>query len=215
MKTLLFRFLLSVALLLMQTTNITAGGPISIQKFGVLPENTPQANHEALQRAIDTAEKSGTALYVEPAEGGYRISSGIVLKRNVSLIGAHGPVGRGTLNPDKAEPTGSLFVITDNEKPFITVRSATQIRGIQFYYPEQAYSDPSKIIEYHPTIQVDKDENVEGVTLSCLTFYGEYTAMDFASTGKNVNEQILFEMLCKGLHKISYANKFIMQSDLN
>ena len=193
MKTLLLRFLLSVALLLMQATNITAGGPISIQKFGVLPENTPQANREALQRAIDTAEKSGTALYVEPAEGGYRISSGIVLKRNVSLIGAHGPVGRGTRNPDKAEPTGSLFVITDNEKPFITVRSATQIRGIQFYYPEQAYSDPSKIIEYHPTIQVDKDENVEGVTLSCLTFYGEYTAMDFASTGKNVNEQILFE----------------------
>jgi len=25
----------------------------------------------------------------------------------------------------------------------------------------------------------------------------------------------LLEMLCKGLHNISYANKFIMQSDLN
>ena len=65
MKTPLFRFLLSVALLLMQATNSTAGGPISIQKFGVPPENTPQANREALQRAIDMAEKSGTALYVE------------------------------------------------------------------------------------------------------------------------------------------------------
>ena len=26
---------------------------------------------------------------------------------------------------------------------------------------------------------------------------------------------IMVEMLCKGLHNISYANKFIMQSDLN
>ena len=119
-------------MLFIAAANITAGGPVSIQKFGVLPGNSPQANREALQRAIDTAEKSGTALYVEPAEGGYRVASGIVLKKNVSLTGAHGPVGRGTRNPGKAEPTGSLFVITDTEKPFITVRSATQIRGIQF-----------------------------------------------------------------------------------
>ena len=27
--------------------------------------------------------------------------------------------------------------------------------------------------------------------------------------------QFLLEMLCKGLHNSSYANKFIMQSDLN
>lgn len=93
-------------MLFIAAANITAGGPVSIQKFGVLPGNSPQANREALQRAIDTAEKSGTALYVEPAEGGYRVASGIVLKKNVSLTGAHGPVGRGTRNPGKAEPTG-------------------------------------------------------------------------------------------------------------
>ena len=28
-------------------------------------------------------------------------------------------------------------------------------------------------------------------------------------------QHFLLEMLCKGLHKSSYANKFIMQSDLN
>ena len=28
-------------------------------------------------------------------------------------------------------------------------------------------------------------------------------------------KQFLLELLCKGLHKSSYANKFIMQSDLN
>ena len=31
----------------------------------------------------------------------------------------------------------------------------------------------------------------------------------------NKMQQFLLEMLCKGLHKSSYANKFIMQSDLN
>ena len=28
-------------------------------------------------------------------------------------------------------------------------------------------------------------------------------------------QEFLLELLCKGLHNISYANKFIMQSDLN
>ncbi|MBP6528165.1 MAG: DUF1016 family protein, partial [Prevotella sp.] len=31
----------------------------------------------------------------------------------------------------------------------------------------------------------------------------------------NKMQQFLLELLCKGLHNISYANKFIMQSDLN
>ena len=43
-------------MLFIAAANITAGGPVSIQKFGVLPGNSPQANREALQRAIDTAE---------------------------------------------------------------------------------------------------------------------------------------------------------------
>ena len=40
---------------------------------------------------------------------------------------------------------------------------------------------------------MDKNEPVQGVTLSCLTFFGEYMAMDFESTGGKANEQILFE----------------------
>lgn len=122
-----------------------------------------------------------------------QVAGGIRLKKNVSLIGVHGPTGRGTRNPEKAEPVGSLFKITDKSQPFITVESATQIRGIQFWYPEQSHTDSSKIIAYPATIQVDVNQNVQGVTLSCLTFYGEYVAMDFCSTGKKINEQILFE----------------------
>lgn len=165
----------------------------SIMQYGVLPSNTPEENRTNLQRAIDIASESGAALYVEPVVGGYPVAAGVVLKQNVSLIGAHGPVGRGTKNAKGDAPVGSLFVITDDSAPFITVESATQIRGIQFYYPEQSHNNPEKIIAYPPTIQVSKQKRVEGVTLSCLTFFGEYMAMDFRASAGKACEQILFE----------------------
>ncbi|MBQ3985080.1 MAG: hypothetical protein II636_07105, partial [Bacteroidales bacterium] len=149
----------------------------SVQAFEVLPTNSPAENKVRLQNAIDWASDRGAALWVEPVEGGYPIQSGIVLKKNVSLLGVHGPTGRGTVKNGK--PTGSLFVISDKLHPFITVQSATQVKGIQFYYPEQAFDDASKIIEYPPTIQVAQDQGVHGVTLQNLSFYGSYFAMDF------------------------------------
>ncbi|MBR5963738.1 MAG: hypothetical protein IK000_06270 [Bacteroidaceae bacterium] len=168
-----------------------AQGKISIQEYGVLPTNTPEKNRECLQKAIDEMTVCGGALYVTPCEEGYPVATGLVLKKNVSLIGAHGPTGRGTASADKKHPVGSLFLITDTLHAFITVESATQIRGIQFWYPEQSNTDASKIIAYKPTIRM-ANQTVEGVTLSCLTFYGEYMAMDFRA-GNNVCEQILFE----------------------
>ena len=166
---------------------------ISIQKYGVLPGNTPEQNREALQRAIDEASLTGKALFVEPCDTGYPIATGVRLRKNVSLIGVHGPTGRGTASVDKKHPVGSLFVITDTLNAAFTVESATQIRGIQFWYPEQTNTEADKIIPYKPTIQMAHDQSVQGVTLSCLTFYGEYFAMDFRSVGKVICEQILFE----------------------
>ena len=153
----------------------------SIQAFEVLPTNSPAENKVRLQNAIDWASERGAALWVEPVEGGYPVQSGVVLKKNVSLIGVHGPTGRGTVKGTvkDGKPTGSLFVISDATHPFITVQSASQIKGCQFYYPEQAFNDASKIIEYPPTIQVAQDQGVHGVTLQNLTFYGSYFAMDF------------------------------------
>lgn len=180
-------------LFLILAFTVSANNNKSIQEFGVLPGNTPEMNRDNLQKAIDWATSTGAALWVEPVANGYPVAGGIRLKKNVSLIGVHGPTGRGTRNPEKAEPVGSLFKITDKSQPFITVESATQIRGIQFWYPEQSHTDSSKIIAYPATIQVEVNQNVQGVTLSCLTFYGEYVAMDFCSTGKKINEQILFE----------------------
>ena len=99
----------------------------SIQAFDVLPTNSAAENKVRLQNAIDWASARGAALWVEPVEGGYPVQSGITLKKNVSLIGVHGPTGRGTVKDGK--PTGSLFVISDKTHPFITVQSATQIKS--------------------------------------------------------------------------------------
>ena len=168
-------------------------GPVSIRQFNVLPENSAETNRINLQKAIDWATRRGAALYVEPAEEAYHVAGGIVLRQNASLIGAHGPTGRGTRHPDKRQPVGSVFKITDTNAAFITVENATQIRGIQFWYPEQTLREPEKVIAYPPTIQVSQEKSVQGVTLSCLTFYGEYIAMDFNATAPRICEQILFE----------------------
>ena len=142
----------------------------SIQKFDVLPGNDPQTNKVNLQEAIDWAATTGSALFVEPVEKPYPIAGGIILKKNVSLIGVHGPVPRGTKHPDFTHPVGSVFSITDTENVFITVESSTQIKGIQFWYPNQTINSHQDIIEYPPTIQVSKTHKTEGVTLINLTF---------------------------------------------
>lgn len=165
----------------------------SIRSFGVLPENPANLNKLNLQKAIDWASNSGGVLFVEPSDKPYEVSGGIVLKKNVSLIGVHGPVPRGTKHPSLQQPVGSVFAIRDSSTVFITVESSTQIKGIQFWYPEQSIKEPQKIIAYPPTIQVSQSEGAEGVTLSNLTFYGEYLAMDFNANQQHPCELILIE----------------------
>ena len=48
-----------------------------------------------------------------------------------------------------------------------------------------------------------------------LTFTDQYNERDVEIGLVSHVEKFLIELLCKGLHNISYANKFIMQSDLN
>lgn len=170
-----------------------AGTLVSIQKFGVLPGNKADVNRDNLQKAIDWASPGGAALWIEPVEDPYEISGGIILKKNVSLIGVHGPTPRGTRHPAKAQPVGSVFAIRDKDNPFITVETGSQLRGIQFWYPEQTIKDSSMIIPYPATIQVSKTSSTQGITLSCLTFYGEYLTMDFNASRKFVCELMLIE----------------------
>lgn len=165
----------------------------SIRTFGVLPENPPDVNRVRLQAAIDRVQKNGGSLYVDPSDRPYKISGGIILRENVSLTGASPPTPRGTRHPEESHPVGSVFEITDSENVFITVESATRISGIQFWYPEQATKDPSRIIQYPATIRTSHNKATEGVTLRDLTFYGEYLAMDFAAPAEYPCELITIE----------------------
>ncbi len=165
----------------------------SIRECGVRPENSPKDNRDHLQAAIDWASVRGAALLVEPSSEPYRIASGLTLRQNVSLVGVHGPVGRGTRHPERPQPVGSVLAVDDSEAPLFTVEGATQLRGLQFWYPQQTRTDPRKIIEYPPTIRASGSRPAQGVTLSSLTFYGEFTAMDFVSSRRVCCEQVLVE----------------------
>jgi hypothetical protein len=166
---------------------------ISATSFGVTPENSAETNRVNLQKAIDWASNVGAAILIEPSDEPYPIAGGIILKRNASIIGVNGPTPRGTVHASKKQPVGSVLKITDREHAFITVESSTQIKGIQFWYPEQTMNDPGLIIEYPPTIQVSQTGYTQGVFLSCLTFYGEYLAMDFNATKRFPCELMTFE----------------------
>ncbi len=180
-------------LLLLVFSMLNASEKTSIRDFDVLPGNSAAENKVNLQKAIDWASERGAALFVEPSDEPYYIDGGLVLKKNVSLIGVHGPTHRGTSHPAKKQPVGSVFAITDKENTFITVELGTQIKGIQFWYPQQSIKDPAKIIPYKPTIQVSKTSSTQGVYLSCLTFYGEYIAFDFNADKSYPCELMTFE----------------------
>lgn len=185
--------LILVLVLMLGINQLKASELTSIQKFDVKPGNSSAVNKINLQKAIDWATVSGAALFIEPSEEPYPIDGGIILKKNVSLIGVHGPTPRGTTHPSKKQPVGSVFAITDKENVFITVETGTQIKGIQFWYPEQTIKDPAAIIPYKATIQVSKTSRAQGVFLSCLTFYGEYLAFDFNASRENACELMTFE----------------------
>jgi hypothetical protein len=184
---------IALAILLFTGGILKAEGLVSIREFNVLPENTPEQNKVNLQMAIDRASENGSALLVEPSDEPYPVAGGLVLKKNVCLVGVHGPTPRGTVHPAKKQPVGSVFEITDKENGFITVESATQIKGIQFWYPEQAVKDAGAIIPYKATIQVSQSTRTQGVYLSCLTFYGEYLAFDFNANREYPCELMVFE----------------------
>lgn len=185
--------LILLLILVIGINQLKASELTSIQKFDVKPGNNAAVNKINLQKAIDWATTSGAALYVEPSEEPYFIDGGIILKKNVSLIGVHGPTHRGTVHASKKQPVGSVFAITDRENAFITVETGTQIKGIQFWYPEQTIKDPAAIIPYKATIQVSQTSRAQGVFLSCLTFYGEYLAFDFNASRENACELMTFE----------------------
>src|ERR1700733_95260 len=97
------RYFLSILLVFCFYSITRASGTLGIQSFGVKPENSAAVNKANLQKAIDWASQTGSALFVDPTDEPYPIDGGIILKKNVSLIGVNGPTPRGTVNPSKKQ----------------------------------------------------------------------------------------------------------------
>jgi predicted alpha-1,2-mannosidase len=117
---------LFMLLLLPGTSAMMAFEKTSIQSFGVKPESSPALNKENLQKAIDWASARGAELLVEPSEEPYPVDGGLILKKNVSLLGVHGPTPRGTSHPTKRQPVGSVFKITDSSSDIISTCDASE-----------------------------------------------------------------------------------------
>jgi hypothetical protein len=183
-------------LLILTAVIVFTAGNINSQSFkslGVIPDNSPEINRKLLQHAIDSLSVSGGSIFIDPSDKPYHISGGLILRQNVSLKGANAATPRGTCHPTEKHPVGSVIRITDTSEVFISVESATQISGIQFWYSDQSVKDPGKIISYPATIRLSYEKPAQGVTLRDLTFYGEYLAMDFAAPEKKPCELITIE----------------------
>ena len=153
--------------------------------FGLRSDQSAPANRKALQNAIDWASSCGGMVFIEPTDEPYAVESGVVLRQNASLIGVNAAVPRGTSHPQKPQPVGSVFRIESEDQPFITVESATQLRGLQFWYPAQTRTNPTKVIEYPPTVARSPSKPVFGVNLIDLTFFGDFMTFDFTSPKAN------------------------------
>jgi hypothetical protein len=162
--------------------------------FGLRSDRSASANRKSLQSAFDWATDIGGLILIEPTEKPYPVESGLVLRQNVSMIGAQSAVPRSTSHSKRRHPVGSVFCIESEDKPFITVESSTQLRGLQFWYPNQTRTDPAKIVEYPATIRTDPTKSVFGVSLVDLTFLGEFITFDFNSS-KTEKGQTISELL--------------------
>ena len=128
---------------------------ISIQKFDVKPGNSPAVNKVNLQKAIDWATTSGSALYVKPAEDPYHIDGGIILKKNVSLIGVNGPTPRGTVHPTKNQSWD--FLLVKGDKKLTISIFGSRMRN---YVSDKPISIENNLAVIQAVACVDKNEDL-------------------------------------------------------
>lgn len=124
----------------------------------------------AFEKAIDAAEKNGGIVYV-PA-GYYNITDRLVIPTGVELRGIHE-----SMHVTTGE--GSVIYITANQgdadgDAFITMKKGSGLRGLTFWYPEQAWNN---IKAYPYTVRVMGQDCV----LRDLCFGNTYQAIDMAS----------------------------------
>src|ERR1035438_5910785 len=103
--------------------------PFGIKADGVADDTA------AIQKALDTAAKSGASVILPP--GRYLVAGNLKIPAGVSLEGVHNaPVGQGPL-------TGTVILTTggrdkEDAPALFDMASGTLVRGLMVFYPEQS-----------------------------------------------------------------------------
>lgn len=117
-----------------------------------------------------------------------------------------------------ADPKAREWYVKEASEQMWSVRTLNRNIGTQYYGRRMAcvregLALPSPDIEANDPLEYIKSP----VVAEFLGFRkdSKYDESQLEQALIDHLQQFIMEMLCKGLHNISYANKFIMQSDLN
>lgn len=155
-----------------------------VEKFGAKPDASKDAG-PAFQRAIDAVNADGGGTV--SAKGRYLIDSPFTVKSNVTVEGGtgtrqdldigHGPVGMALDNLSTP-----MLVVRATGSPAISFQgNAPTVRGLSFYYPNQAVYTASTPVVYPATCALDTTAYVGGPTVERCFFINSYTAIDFTT----------------------------------
>lgn len=160
-------------------------GSANVKWFGAQGDSVSN-DTAAFQAAIDYVNAQGGGTVYVPI-GRYLISSGITVKSNVTLLGDTGSrqdldIGHGTVGMTFANLKVPMLLCTSTTVPAITLRgNAPVVRGLTFFYPNQAAYTASTPVAYPPTVALATTEYVGGPTVEKCFFINSYTAIDFTT----------------------------------
>jgi hypothetical protein len=147
-----------------------AVGIINAKEYGVIGDGRVD-NTDALQAALNAAEKKGPICYLPP--GHYRVNGSLVVPPGVTLYGASGGV------PHSEHPIGTVLLAyggrgkADGE-PLVTLKPNAVIRNLVIHYPEQTLPD---VVPYPWTVRGDG----EMCQVMDITITNPYQAIDFGT----------------------------------
>src|SRR3954470_17086232 len=139
-----------------------AAADLSVRDFGAKGDATTD-DAPAFQRALDAAGKTGDRVAVPP--GRYVLRAPISIPQQVTLAGTFEAPARTRFTGGKLEKEkGSILLAypgkgDESGTPLVSLPSASPLRGVIIYYPEQVLPDGKGVepVPYPWTVRGDGD----------------------------------------------------------
>lgn len=158
---------------------------VDVRQFGARAGGTVDATAPINDAITRVNARGGGDVWIPPER--FLVNGGITVKSNVTLLGgegtrqdldlAHGPAGMTFANLKVP-----MLLCTSTAVPAITLRgNAPVVRGMTFFYPNQALPTASAPVGYPPTVALATTEYVGGPTVERCFFINSYTAIDMTT----------------------------------